>query len=91
MRRASPEFVRPAPQFQRRFAGEEIGLALFAFALVLALEQALVLYNGYQEKASACARIEAVVKRLSLRRGRGPTTRSCTNTQSPMSAAKMTV
>ena len=38
---------------------------------LFALEQALALYEAYQEKASACdARIEAVLKQLSLRRGR---------------------
>ena len=39
---------------------------------LFALEQALALYDAYQEKASACdARIEAVLKQLSFRRGRG--------------------
>jgi transposase len=38
---------------------------------LFALEQALALYDAYQEKASACdARIEAVLKQLSFRRGR---------------------
>jgi transposase len=38
---------------------------------LFALEQALALYDAYQEKASACdARIEVVLKRLSFRRGR---------------------
>jgi transposase len=38
---------------------------------LFALEQALALYDTYQQKASACdARIEAVLKELSIRRGR---------------------
>jgi transposase len=38
---------------------------------LFALEQALALYDTYQEKASACdARIEAVLKQLSISRGR---------------------
>ena len=38
---------------------------------LFALEQALALYDTYQQKASACdARIEAVLKELSARRGR---------------------
>jgi transposase len=38
---------------------------------LFALEQALALYDAYQEKASACdARIEVVLKQLSFRRGR---------------------
>jgi transposase len=38
---------------------------------LFALEQALALYDAYQEKASACdARIEAILKQLSFRRGR---------------------
>src|SRR5271167_1580778 len=38
---------------------------------LFALEQALALYDTYQQKASACdARIEAVLKELSVRRGR---------------------
>jgi transposase len=38
---------------------------------LFALEQALALYDAYQEKASACdTRIEAVLKELSIRRGR---------------------
>ncbi len=38
---------------------------------LFALEQALALYDTYQEKAAACdARIEAVLKELSVRRGR---------------------
>src|SRR6201997_4603938 len=38
---------------------------------LFALEQALALYDTYQEKASACdARIETVLKELSIRRGR---------------------
>jgi transposase len=38
---------------------------------LFALEQALALYDAYQEKASACdARIEAVLKQLSFCRGR---------------------
>ena len=38
---------------------------------LFALEQALALYNVYQDKASACdARIEAVLKELSISRGR---------------------
>jgi transposase len=38
---------------------------------LFALEQALALYDAYQEKASACdARIEAVLKQLSFGRGR---------------------
>jgi transposase len=37
---------------------------------LFALEQALALYDGYQEKVSACdVRIEAVLKELSIRRG----------------------
>ena len=37
---------------------------------LFALEQALALYDTYQEKASACdTRIEAVLKELSIRRG----------------------
>ena len=37
---------------------------------LFALEQALALYNAYKEKASACdARIEAVLKELSISRG----------------------
>ena len=36
------------------------------------LEQALALYDAYHEKASACdVRIEAVLKELSIHRGRG--------------------
>ncbi len=39
---------------------------------LFALEQALALYDAYHEKASACdARIEAVLKELSIDRGRG--------------------
>ena len=39
--------------------------------LLFALEQALALYDAYHEKASACdARIEAVLKELSIDRGR---------------------
>jgi len=39
---------------------------------LFALEQALSLYDAYHEKASACdARIEAVLKELSIYRGRG--------------------
>lgn len=39
---------------------------------LFALEQALALYDAYQEKASACdVRIEAVLKELSIHRGRG--------------------
>jgi transposase len=39
---------------------------------LFALEQALALYDAYHEKASACdARIEAVLKELSIHRGRG--------------------
>ena len=39
---------------------------------LFALEQALALYDAYQDKASACdARIEAVLKDLSIDRGRG--------------------
>lgn len=38
---------------------------------LFALDQALALYDAYQEKAAACdARIELVLKQLSLRRGR---------------------
>ena len=38
---------------------------------LFALEQALALYDAYQQKASACdARIEAVLRQLSFRRGR---------------------
>jgi transposase len=38
---------------------------------LFALEQALALYDAYQDKALACdARIEAVLKQLSFRRGR---------------------
>lgn len=38
---------------------------------LFALEQAFALYNTYQEKASACdARIEAVLRELSINRGR---------------------
>src|SRR5246500_3689548 len=38
---------------------------------LFALEQALALYDAYQEKVSACdVRIEAVLKELSIRRGR---------------------
>jgi hypothetical protein len=38
---------------------------------LIALEQALALHNVYQDKASACdARIEAVLKELSISRGR---------------------
>lgn len=38
---------------------------------LFALEQALALYDAYQDKASACdVRIEAVLKQLSFRRGR---------------------
>ena len=39
---------------------------------LFALEQALALYDAYHEKASACdARIEAVLKELSIHRGHG--------------------
>jgi transposase len=39
---------------------------------LFALEQALALYDAYHEKASACdVRIEAVLKELSIHRGRG--------------------
>jgi transposase len=39
---------------------------------LFALEQALALYDAYREKASACdARIEAVLRELSIDRGRG--------------------
>src|SRR5207244_8760299 len=39
---------------------------------LFALEQALALYDAYHEKASACdARIEAVLKQLSIHRGHG--------------------
>src|SRR3982075_4305143 len=39
---------------------------------LFALDQALALYDAYHEKASACdARIEAVLKELSIHRGRG--------------------
>ena len=39
---------------------------------LFALEQALALYDAYHEKASACdVRIEAVLKELSIGRGRG--------------------
>jgi transposase len=39
---------------------------------LFALEQALALYDAYHEKASACdARIEAVLRELSIDRGRG--------------------
>jgi transposase len=39
---------------------------------LFALEQALALYDAYQEKAFACdARIEAVLKKLSIHRGHG--------------------
>jgi transposase len=44
---------------------------------LFALEQALALYDAYHEKASACdARIEAVLKELSLHRGHGPAPRA---------------
>jgi transposase len=40
---------------------------------LFALEQALALYDAYHEKVSACdVRIEAVLKELSVRRGRQP-------------------
>ena len=45
---------------------------------LFALEQALALYDAYHEKVSACdARIEAVLKELSIGRGRRSSIRCC--------------
>ena len=55
-------------------SGETIEKALagnYRAEHLFALEQALALYDTYQQKASACdTRIEAVLKELSIRRGR---------------------
>src|SRR5258705_13668355 len=54
-----------AEAIEKAFTGNYRAEHLFA------LEQALALYNVYQDKASACdARIEAVLKELSISRGR---------------------
>ncbi len=57
---------------QRRDDREGAHTGTYRAEHLFALEQALALYDAYREKASACdARIEAVLKDLSIDRGRG--------------------
>src|ERR1700726_388110 len=70
-----PEVLAHLRDYRCHASAETIEKALtgsYRAEHLFALEQALALYDAYREKASACdARIEAVLKELSLHRGHG--------------------
>ena len=70
-----PEVLARLRHFRCHASAETIAKALtgnYRSEHLFALEQALALYDVYHEKASACdVRIEAVLKELSVDRGRG--------------------
>ena len=70
-----PEALAGLRHYSCHSSAETIAKALtgsYRAEHLFALEQALALYDAYHEKASACdARIEAVLKELSIDRGRG--------------------
>src|SRR5246127_1790398 len=69
-----PEVLAGLRHYSCHSSAETIAKALtgsYRTEHLFALEQALSLYDAYQEKASACdVRIEAVLKELSIHRGR---------------------
>ena len=72
---ATPEALACLRHYSCRSSAETIAKALtgnYRTEHLFALEQALALYDAYHEKTSACdERIEAVLKELSIHRGRG--------------------
>ena len=70
-----PEALARLRHYSCHSSAETIAKALtgsYRAEHLFALEQALALYDAYHEKASACdVRIEAVLKELSIHRGRG--------------------